>query len=275
MSSNNRPSSPSSSSTGAAARPRFVVDSPIRSSSAGGGFEVDPGAGLSPLPFRLGQSEETTESLDLDSVRSAGGEYSFVDDVLVLLRWMPGGFQPSADAISRGRALLSGDASGTGYAGIMVSMVDGHGERGPALSEGGRCMGPVERQGRCCVAERPQCRVRQVEVVVTRGRWGNGPRRVRGLPLGPWRGAVCVGREAAEGRGGSEVGRGMLGGSVPSTLSILSHLTAVAPWLTLGEVYEGLLGHDLLAHWCKVSGLLGEDVVKLIKYELLGVAGDA
>lgn len=60
---------------------------------------------------------------------------------------------------------------------------------------------------------------------------------------------------------------------MPPTLSILSHFTAVAPRLTLGEVYEGLLVHDLLAHWCKGSGLLGEDVVELIKYELLGMAG--
>ena len=53
-----------------------------------------------------------------------------------------------------------------------------------------------------------------------------------------------------------------MGGRVPRSLSILRHSTAVVPGLALGEVYEGWLALDLLAHWCKVSGTLGvgEDV---------------
>lgn len=64
-----------------------------------------------------------------------------------------------------------------------------------------------------------------------------------------------------------------MGGRVPRSLSILRHSTAVVPGLALGEVYEGWLALDLLAHWCKVSGTLGEDVMEVIKYELLGMAG--
>ncbi len=59
---------------------------------------------------------------------------------------------------------------------------------------------------------------------------------------------------------------------VEPMVSNLSHYTGVAPRLTLREVYEGLEGHAMVDHGCRILGGLAEEVVDHIKSILLGEA---